>query len=156
MAETKNAQLPLVATDDSVRTRVDVYVAGHERIDGIPIACYWKNGEKVTLRTPKAYSQATGIAVSGNDVYVSGTEKTPGGSWNICYWKNTEKTPLTGGNTDAESTGIAVSGSDVYVAGWEKNATGKKVACYWKNTEKTPLTGGNSEAYVSGIVLGKH
>jgi hypothetical protein len=74
----------------------DVYIAGFTAT-GPDQACYWKNGQLVTL--PNG-SSATGIAVAGSDVYVCGN----GGSNDAVYWKNGVIHILgTGG-----ATGIAV------------------------------------------------
>jgi uncharacterized membrane protein len=72
----------------------DVYIAGGTyNNNGSPIAIYWKNG--VGIRVPNStqvsqtpndlsISQARGIAINGNDVYVSGFNL--GGQ--AVYWKN--------------------------------------------------------------------
>jgi hypothetical protein len=72
----------------------DVYVAGGTyNNNGYPIAIYWKNG--VGIRVPNStqvsqtpndlsISQARGIAINGNDIYVSGFNL--GGQ--AVYWKN--------------------------------------------------------------------
>jgi hypothetical protein len=74
----------------------DVYIAGFTNY-GPDQAVYWKNGTAVVL--PNG-SSASGIAVSGSDVYVSGN----GGSNNAVYWKNGVINILGVGGT----TGIAV------------------------------------------------
>jgi hypothetical protein len=70
--------------------------------------------------------------VSGNDVYVAGTEGNA-----ACYWKNGEKVELSR-VANSSTKDIAVSESDIYVAGTEGNA-----ACYWKNGKKIALSGGS-------------
>jgi hypothetical protein len=72
----------------------DVYIAGGTyNNNGSPIAIYWKNG--VGTRVPNStqvsqtandlsISQARGIAINGNDVYVSGFNL----SGEAVYWKN--------------------------------------------------------------------
>ncbi|MFM9909191.1 MAG: hypothetical protein ACKVOW_07580 [Chitinophagaceae bacterium] len=53
------------------------------------------------------YAQATGIAVYGVDVYISGYEQV-GNSYVAVYWKNGVRTALTNANniTMATATGI--------------------------------------------------
>ena len=85
----------------------DVYVAGYEQEDyyhvGPSFAKYWKNGVAVKLSTVS--SGATGIAVFGNDVYVSGWENN--GSYNVAkYWKN--GIPVNLGNAVLNSSGNAI------------------------------------------------
>jgi len=85
----------------------DVYVAGYEQEDyfggGPTFAKYWKNGVPIKLSTVS--SSATGIAVFGNDVYVSGWENN--GSYNIAkYWKN--GVPVNLGNAVLNSSGNAI------------------------------------------------
>ena len=85
----------------------DVYVAGYEQEDyyhvGPSFAKYWKNGVAIKLSTVS--SGATGIAVFGNDVYVSGWENN--GSYNVAkYWKN--GIPVNLGNAVLNSSGNAI------------------------------------------------
>jgi hypothetical protein len=139
------------AAEETVWDNPDVYVGGTIGVNSA--AYYWKNGEQVVLKGGKRYASADVIAVSGNDVYVAGSEANDTGNWGICYWKNGEYAALTGGKTDAESTGIAVSGNDVYVAGKETSADGNDVLCYWQNSQKTALSDGKTKAAVRAIVL---
>ncbi len=118
---------------DSNSKTPDIYLAG-TGTNGK--AVYWKNGTAVVLSNES--SKATGIALSGDDVYVSGTEGNPS---RPVYWKNgTVITLPTIGSLGTEITGIAVSGNDVYVSGYESVnpvypvMTGvNSVARYWKN-----------------------
>ncbi|MBB5439315.1 hypothetical protein HDC92_003002 [Pedobacter sp. AK017] len=85
----------------------EVYVAGYEQENyyggGPTFAKYWKNGMEVKLST--ASSGATGIAVFGTDVYVSGWENN--GAYNVAkYWKNGVAVNL--GNTTLNSSGNAI------------------------------------------------
>ncbi len=88
---------------------------------------YWKNGVKTTLvnRHGVDYAAATSIAISGNDVYVSGTHFTP--DFQAVYWKNGSMQDLPNG---LEANAIAIAGTDVYVLGID--ASGNTVL--WKNS----------------------
>ena len=46
----------------------DVYAAGRDKY----VATYWKNGAAVTLGKGTGGSDANGIAMLGNDIYVAG------------------------------------------------------------------------------------
>ena len=121
----------------------DIYVAG----DDSDVATYWKNGVTVHLTKADEFSHAAGVAVNGNDVYVSGyklatkaaiesrddsSQKNnvvvdsagtshPSKGAIAGYWKNGSFVKLTSGAVNADGSAIIVSGSDVYVAGFECN-----------------------------------
>jgi hypothetical protein len=104
----------------------DIYVAG---FDGANIT-YWKNGTAVPLApVTGSAGAATGIAVSGTDVYVCGYLN------GAVYWKNSTRVNLTGSPTPGNAFAIAVSGSDVYIAGDDGagGPGGANAAVYWKN-----------------------
>jgi hypothetical protein len=111
-------------------TATDVYVAGNIDIDADTMAwCgYWKDTTKITLvnRTGHyTYGTAYSIAVSGNDVYVTGLLLN-NGTFEAVYWKNGAMTTLPNG---VQATAIAFYGSDVYILGSDN--TGNSVV--WKN-----------------------
>jgi hypothetical protein len=133
----------------------DVYLAGY---DYSYKPAYWKNGVETflplsdTVKNDPINSFAGGalscIAVSGNDVYCSGTD-----GLNVAYWKNgVEHTlPLlnqqTGANVVTTTIALVVSGTDVYIAGHDGNS-----AVYWKNgTEVSLPSKGN--AYAQGLAF---
>ena len=150
----------------------DVYVAGgsHISLQGhdstYRFAMYWKNGVPVSLvkgmldfssdsSTLISYPTTTGIAVSGNDVYVAGQE------WNgkianteAVYWKNGVVTWLTDRNIfeGSSATSIAVSGNDVFVAGY-KDVNGVDYATCWKNGVATLLTNGTGGSGANSIAV---
>ncbi|HEY8929751.1 MAG TPA: hypothetical protein VIM55_11200 [Mucilaginibacter sp.] len=113
----------------------DVYAAGFENTSN-PIASYWKNSA-VTHLSSDTKGAATGIAVSGSDVYVVGYSVMPAGNTVAAYWKNGVRTYLTETTKNSEASAIVVSGSDVYIAGYTGDITGptskQAVAVYWKN-----------------------
>jgi hypothetical protein len=136
----------------------DVYITGLEAFSSTGQNIFlWKNGVKTILLpviNTGTKRQATGIALAGSDVYVSGTAGS-----SAVYWKNGVEHVVS--DQSAEATGIVVSGSDVYVSGKEGIQ-----AVYWKNGVKTvltPLTSGiangilvsGSDVYVVGISDGQ-
>jgi hypothetical protein len=76
------------------------------------------------------FSNATHIAVSGNDVYVTGNSSTsannPSQTQGI-FWKNGKAINLPGNTSSTGPTGIFIIGSDVYVTGQINGQLG-----YWK------------------------
>jgi hypothetical protein len=100
---------------------------------GNAVACYWKNGAITTLSDGSVETRATGIALSGTDVYVSGTI---GIIQSIAvYWKNGTQIMLGNNSSASATSAIAVNGNDVYVAGFSDN----NHASYWKNGKDTVL-----------------
>src|SRR5690606_3106496 len=132
-------------TSMAVADNGDVYVAGYTF--GSPnLAQYWKNGERHVLgvgENPNHDSEARGIFIENNDVYVAGWEKIPrpsgGGSVSVArYWKNGEPVDLTDGANRAEANGIFVLEGDVYVAGVD--FMDRRRATYWRNGEAVRLS----------------
>jgi hypothetical protein len=152
----------------------DVYVAGYATQCGIQspgnnycggVAVYWKNGSPVDLGTisPQSFgSFATGIAVSGSAVSVSGV--TGANPLQGVVWQNGTQVALnlpvgTGSLTSA----VALSGTSVYVAGGDDGS----IAGYWANGSFTtfgiqtrtqfPVTSGialnGSDVYVAGSLV---
>lgn len=129
----------------------DVYVVGDiVAKNGKQIAVYWKNGVLVKLTDSSQNSFALAIAISGNDVYISGSLGAP------VYWKNGVVNGLPAG---ASTKSIAVSGTDIYLI-----SSGTPDGLYWKNGTSVAATGNlssviipyaitlnGSDVYVSGI-----
>ena len=130
---------------DMVIENNDVYIAGQVLNDR---AGYWKNGSVTQLSNNSSYTKA--IAVSGTDVYISGSEFS-----NACFWKNGVLQPLPLTNTTDESVAsdVAVSGTDVHVVGQERGSIYK--AKYWKNGVVTNLATGlqSSNCQARSIVI---
>jgi len=158
-------------------TQVDVYVAGADSLSdwsvffystyGIP--AYWKNGKPVYY-TDGAYgysgiaAEATSIAVSGNDVYMTGYAKFCGSfschDYGMC-WKNGISVSLDLPNYPAS---LIVSNNDIYLAGSSLylDGTGGN-AGYLKNEDHIELPSGSvgsistaiavsgTDVYVAGI-----
>jgi hypothetical protein len=111
-------------------------------------AIYWANSALVNLYQHgyggAVYPATTGVAASGNDVYVAGNMDIDADSMAWCgYWKNNTKVDLLfrSGGTYASTAGIAVSGSDVYVIGSYTSPSGGS-AVFWKNGKLNTLAGG--------------
>jgi hypothetical protein len=103
----------------------DVYIAGMVNNE----ATYWKNGSPVKLA---GGTVATGIAISGTDVYATGYTNVNGISTGT-YWKNGTPVLFTDNTVEALPCAIAVSGSDVYITGTTRKAGGPGVVTLWKN-----------------------
>lgn len=124
----------------------DIYAAG---FDGANIT-YWKNATAVNLAPVTGPAgAATGIAVSGTDVYVCGYLN------GAVYWKNSTRINLTGSPTPGNAFAIAVSGSDVYVAGDDGagGPAGPNAAVYWKNGVRTLLHSSTVQTSAKAIVV---
>jgi hypothetical protein len=148
--------------------QLDVYVAGYVSDLSAGIPAYWKNGKLVLIDsahynfTPSyglLGASALSMAVSGNDVYLTGYEiyQSPytGNHYYAICWKNGMPGNLTGGgatSTEAANS-IAVSGKDVYVAGAEDVSTNNYVARYWKNGNRVNLSGGTNNSYANSIAV---
>ncbi len=155
---------------------VDVYAAGWVLggPNGAPIvASYWKNGKLTVLGDTTSNinnfgSMARGIAVNGNDVYVSGVVYTGNYGYAV-VWKNGVPIRLSPDSNASEATRMAVSGGDVYVLGFihdilSQNNTGIQYSSnpiYWKNgapytipnatAVNSIFTNGN-DVYIGGAV----
>jgi len=124
----------------------DVYVVGDDNKERATI---WKNGKATILKTPMdnkswASSFATGIAIHGNDIYVSGNYLWNENDWyRACYWKNGQFQTL---DKNSEANGIAVkNGVPITVGHTYKN--GKKAVKWVGKTKKILHTQGEGEAW---------
>ncbi|HMR85354.1 MAG TPA: hypothetical protein PKE30_19555 [Niabella sp.] len=102
---------------------------------------YFTNDAITTLNGLSEGSYASGMFLSGNDVYVTGVifeSNVP----TAVYWKNGNLVQLS---SAATATGIYVEGNDVYVCGVKGAA-----ATYWKNGIATTL---ESNAFTSDITV---
>ena len=162
----KKAGLHTTTHDAIVDTALDVYAAGYITTSngsgGVSeVAAYWKNGVLTRLADSLSFSEATGIAVSGNDVYVVGyvTSPTNIGTENAVLWKNGVATMLSPDSAFSEATCIALQGTDVYVGGFvlnvntqNSNNSSSNQPVYWKNGSPNllPMATGISSVAVSG------
>jgi hypothetical protein len=151
-------------------TAPNVYVVGTAYNGTNYVAAYWENGVATVLPTPTGMTSAnaSGIAVSGSDVYVVGTAtygetETVNGDTEAVYWLNGVATVLPNptGTIAAEAYAVTVSGSDVYIAGFAGiNTTNiaantTDIAAYWKNGVATtlPIPNGMPDAYARSIAI---
>lgn len=134
---TKNSMANGILVKDT-----DIYICGS--VNGAT-AVYWKNGVMHTL--PQGVNTYA-IAVSGNDVYVTGCTYS-NGNYIAAYWKNEQLISIGDTTKMSYPSSIAVSGSDVYIAGSEFTfipgvELGPTYMTLWKNgIEKiiTPFAG---------------
>ncbi|GGN12742.1 hypothetical protein GCM10010967_55930 [Dyadobacter beijingensis] len=130
----------------------DVYLAGYTQNGTDPqVAAYWKNGTALFLNDAQN-AQATGIVLSGNDLYVSG-HKFNDHVLVARYWKNGIEVNLSDGVHQALANAIAVSGSDVHVVGYGDDQNNRQVAKYWKNGVETNLTDGTGQAVAYDVAV---
>lgn len=145
--------------EDTSPSLAGVYVAGYERVNGIAVAKYWKNGTEIPVTDGTRHAFAKSIFVTDQDIYVCGEEFNSAGARVAKYWKNGQPVDL-GVNCYAES--IVVSGNDVLVAGSEFSGGSATRAVYWKNGvinyltsastqgEAFAVTAVNTDIYVAG------
>jgi hypothetical protein len=133
------------ATDIYVATDGTVYTSGYFNDGSIEVPVYWID-ETIQQSLPDvasgATARATGITLSGGQVYISGTIKEGGSTNEALYWFGAPGTPLTArplysGAPTASADEILVDGSDVYVAGTFNSGSNSFSAVYWRNG--TPL-----------------
>ncbi len=74
---------------------VNVYVAGYENRGKLITARYWKNGQSIMLPLSQNESEANAVFLSGNDVYIAGSEDDQILNPKAKYWKNGEDRPFT-------------------------------------------------------------
>jgi hypothetical protein len=97
---------------------------------GFNRAIYWKNGVAVNLLPTSTYgSQAMGVALTGNDLYISGYIQAQ-----ATVWKNNVAATLASNSSTSSANSIIISGNDVYVAGLSGTAY-----TYWKNSVQNIL-----------------
>jgi hypothetical protein len=120
--------------------------------NGYRKATCWKNGIEIPLQFGANIisSEAVGITVSNNDVYVVGNTYTPEFYGIATFWKNGVQIALNDPNTSvASAAAITVSGQDVYVAG--QTGFSPQSAAYWKNGLVTVFSQNNVSSMATAI-----
>jgi hypothetical protein len=131
----------------------DVYLAGAGTDNALGYAKMWQNGKQTHLSDGTYSATATGIVVSGGNVYVSGYDKPDKTKMIATLWKNKMAIPLANGVNDTYAYGLYVQDNDVYVAGHEYK-TGKNVAKIWKNNSVLfDLTNGSNNANANSVFV---
>ena len=90
-------------------------------------------------------SEATAIAVNGNDVYIAGYIISPKGHHVATVWRNGTAIMLDNSGLSSGANGIALNGNDLYIAGFSGPS-----AVYWKNGLVTKLTFEDATSVGSG------
>jgi hypothetical protein len=110
-------------------------------------ATIWKNGVGTMLSAEN--SNASGIAVQGADIYISGYSEPFNSGFDriACYWKNKTMVKLTGA-TPAKANAITLKDGDIYLTG-----TTNTDAVYWKNgvIATLPVPSGATSPTTTGI-----
>ena len=133
----------------------DIFVAGDAdeiAFPGHQQRRSWKNGQPFNVGVTPAFMGVTSIAVSGNDVYISGWE-TPATIDHAVYWKNGQKILLSDPAFHAAATEMTVIGTDLYIVGYEYSAGIHSVVKYWKNGQPVSVTNGTRSAIGQAITV---
>ena len=132
----------------------DIYVAGIEFKDYLPVAKYWKNEIATSLTDGSSDVFVNDIIIVGNDIYVVGYENYHSISV-ATYWKNGVATYLTDRKVNTDATALVIIGNDIYVALTERESSGLSVAKYWKNGVVTTLKNDNtySSTYATSMTV---
>ncbi len=133
---------------------------------------YWKNNSVNNLAASSAagyFSSASALTVSGNNVYVAGSEPGDSGVLNPTpiFWQNGAVNALVAPSGSGVADAVGIDGSDVYLAGIsEYNSdtshvpyttedasypTFGNVATLWKNGQSSPLADFSFVGMVGGI-----
>jgi hypothetical protein len=115
----------------------NIYVGSFTHFSTYPgfQAAYWKNGKKTTLSLPDSAGEVRALVLSGNDLYIGGSE-----NYLPVYWKNGVKHSLpTAGYGYGRVTALAINGNDVHAAGFEAGPNNEQRSVYWRNGVQTVL-----------------
>jgi hypothetical protein len=117
------------------------YVSDYARYDDIGYPTYWKNGNPVKIDSDLPNSdygyvggRAVSIAVSGTDVFVSGSGKSVGPyreSIGALFWRNNIRELFN----ENELTSLKVSNSDIYVVGFRSGYGGLAIPLHTTRME---------------------
>ena len=138
----------------------DIYIAGNTAAtntnflsDFANTATYWKNGVAVNLTGSNVKAGASGIAISGTDVYVAGFTEDTNSLYQTTCWKNGIATILSPASPSYSTTAIAIFNNSIYITGEFYQKPG-----YWKDGTPLLLQSGNSNniSTQSSIVVVSH
>jgi hypothetical protein len=105
------------------------------------VATFWKNGRPQRLTDGSRNALAYSIYVSGNTVYVVGTETIELGIPCTTIWEDGVPERLSESSLVSRADCVFVSNSDVYVAGTEMfMASLSSIATLWENGTRQRLT----------------
>lgn len=114
----------------------DLYAVATLYVNGVLKPVYWKNGVRVDLIPANGAQEgtATGICISGKDVYICGMSHTANGYYPT-VWKNDVSSyfqDVIDPSKYSYATAIALNGQDQYVVGYSMEGN-FKMPVYWKN-----------------------
>lgn len=122
----------VIANANGVHTLFLEYGSG-----GTSVLKYRKNDALTTISSQQP--SMGDMNIKGNDVYVTGAEKTTEGNNKAFYWKNGAKTELVDGNNKIAGKIKFGRNGDIFIA---EKPTDYRELTYWKNKVKATL--GNS------------
>jgi hypothetical protein len=122
----------------------DIYMGGH--LNHYPsldrIACYWKNGQRVTLTDVSQDAEVRSLFVNATNVYAAGMIND-----RAVYWKDGVAVNLSNGLTNSVANSISVLGTDVYVAGRDG-----KYPAVWKNGVKQNIPNQEKQGEIKVVI----
>lgn len=126
----------------------DVYVTGH--VDSEVV--YWKNGIKIKLSLlPGMTSGASsGIAMQGNDLYISGYQG--GNGQYAVYWKNGVPTKLPNTFSCSAGNNMVFHKGDLYIPA-VYSSSHKDAVNYWKNGVPMKISDPSNSIIAMGIAV---
>lgn len=154
------ATVTAVSTNSILLSGQDLYFAGCFLDTGSKhMPAFWKNGQITGISVPdnpntSGQGEATGIAVSGSSVFVSGyyisavfMSLSKDYAEIPFIWKDGTRTdlPVLDTAVSGRALKVALLGEDVYVAGYSVKVDGANLReatwtlCYWKNGERFDL-----------------
>jgi hypothetical protein len=123
-------------------------------INSFGAAVLWKNGTMQKLSEGNRRGMAFSVFVSGDDVYVAGTEFQPQGRKRAAVlWKNGMAQRLSKPSASfGTANSVYVADGDVYVVGFESRSGGSSpFSVLWKNGEAQYISNGVSDVARSVI-----
>ena len=121
----------------------DIHIAGDVVESNILVPAYWKNNVEQILPTVGGRGTASGIALDGNDVYVSGSDSEEFGANQMAkFWKNNEPTGIVKSDYYTSSSSLMVIDGDIYIGGAiTSTVSPNSIPTYWKNGGENIMSG---------------